>query len=200
MNFMAQKTLIPLQSVANRIRIIRGHRVMLDSDLAELYGVLTKALNQAVKRNIERFPADFMFQLTVEEFEQWRSQIVTSNPGARMGLRRPPYVFTEHGALQLASVLKSERAVDMSLLVVRAFVRLRELLATNKELAAQFKKLERRLDMSDEAIAEPYEIVRQLIEIGSESASANWQVVVGASPIRGRNGESPWPRVMRTSS
>ena len=108
---------------------------MLDSDLAELYGVLTKALNQAVKRNIVRFPSDFMFQLTAEEFEQWRSQIVTTNPGARMGLRRPPYVFTEHGALQLA--------VDMSLLVVRAFVRLRELLATNKELAAKFKKLER---------------------------------------------------------
>lgn len=160
---MAQKTLIPLQAVANRIRIIRGHRVMLDSDLAELYGVLTKALNQAVKRNIERFPSDFMFQLTAKEFEHWRSQIVTSNPGARMGLRRPPYVFTEHGALQLASVLKSERAVDMSLLVVRAFVRLRELLATNKELAAQFKKLERRLDMSDEAIAELYAMVRQLM-------------------------------------
>ena len=88
---------------------------------------------------------------------------MTSNPGARMGFRRPPYVFTEHGALQLAGVLKSERAVDMSLLVVRAFVRLRELLATNKELAAQFKKLERRLDMSDEAIAELYAMVRQLM-------------------------------------
>jgi hypothetical protein len=160
---MAQKTLIPLQTVANRIRIVRGHRVMLDSDLADLYGVPTKALNQAVKRNLERFPADFMFQLTVEEFENWRSQIVTSNPGARMGLRRPPYAFTEHGALQLASVLKSERAIEMSLLVVRAFVRLRELLATNKELAAQFRKLERRLDMSDEAIAELYAMVRQLM-------------------------------------
>lgn len=120
-------------------------------------------LNQAVKRNLERFPADFMYQLTTEEFENWRSQIVTSNPGARMGLRRPPYVFTEHGALQLASALKSERAVEMSLLVVRAFVRLRELLATNKELAAQFKRLERRLDMSDEAIAELYAMVRQLM-------------------------------------
>lgn len=88
---------------------------------------------------------------------------MTSNPGARMGLRRPPYVFTEHGTLQLASVLRSERAVDMSLLVVRAFVRLRELLATNKELTAQFKKLERRLDMPDEAIAELYAMVRQLM-------------------------------------
>ena len=88
---------------------------------------------------------------------------MTSNPGARMGLRRAPYVFTEHGALQLASVLKSERAVEMSLLVVRAFVRLRELLASNKDLAAQFKKLERRLNVSDEAIAELYAIVRELM-------------------------------------
>ena len=160
---MSQKSLIPLQSVVNRIHVIRGQRVMLDSDLAALYGVPTKALNQAVKRNSERFPADFMFQLTVKEFEKWRSQIVTSNPGARMGLRRAPYVFTEHGALQLASVLKSERAVEMSLLVVRAFVRLRELLASNKDLAAQFKKLERRLNVSDEAIAELYAIVRELM-------------------------------------
>ena len=160
---MSQKSLIPLQSVANRIHVIRGQRVMLDSDLAALYGVPTKALNQAVKRNSERFPVDFMFQLTVKEFEKWRSQIVTSNPGARMGLRRAPYVFTEHGALQLASVLKSERAVEMSLLVVRAFVRLRELLASNKDLAAQFKKLERRLNVSDEAIAELYAIVRELM-------------------------------------
>ena len=160
---MSQKSIIPLQSVANRIHVIRGQRVMLDSDLAALYGVPTKALNQAVKRNSERFPADFMFQLTVKEFEKWRSQIVTSNPGARMGLRRAPYVFTEHGALQLASVLKSERAVEMSLLVVRAFVRLRELLASNKDLAAQFKKLERRLNVSDEAIAELYAIVRELM-------------------------------------
>jgi hypothetical protein len=158
-----QKSLLPMQAIASRIRVIRGHRVMLDADLAELYGVLTKALNQAVKRNFERFPPDFMFQLTAGEFEQWRSQIVTSNPGARMGLRRPPYVFTEHGALQLASVLKSQRAVEMSLLVVRAFVQLREFLATHKELAARFEKLERRLDMSDEAIAELYAMVRQLM-------------------------------------
>ncbi|MFN0298796.1 MAG: ORF6N domain-containing protein [Burkholderiales bacterium] len=155
--------IIPIEAVANRIFIIRGQRVMFDSDLANLYAVETRALVQAVKRNAARFPPDFMFQLSPGEFAHWRSQIVISNPGAKMGLRRAPYVFTEHGALQLASVLKSARAVEMSILVVRAFVRLRELLATNKELAAQFKKLERRLDMSDEAIAELYEMVRQLM-------------------------------------
>ena len=160
---MAQKTIVPLHAVTHRIRIIRGHRVMLDSDLAELYGVPTKALIQAMKRNIDRFPSDFMFQLTAKEFEQWRSQIVTSNQGARMGLRRPPYVFTEHGALQLASILKSPRAVEMSILIVRAFVQLRELLASNKALATQFKKLERRLDMSDEAISALYAMVQQLM-------------------------------------
>lgn len=160
---MVQKQIVPLEVVANRIFVLRGQRVMFDSDLAELYAVETRALVQAVKRNAARFPPDFMFQLSPAEFAQWRSQIVISNPGAKMGLRRAPYAFTEHGALQLASVLKSVRAVEMSILVVRAFVRLRELLATNKELAAQFKKLERRLDMSDESIAELYAIVRQLM-------------------------------------
>lgn len=158
-----RKSIVPVQAVASRIFVIRGQRVMLDSDLAELYGVLTKVLIQAVKRNNERFPDDFMFQLTENEFENWRSQIVTSNPGAKMGLRRAPYVFTEHGALQLASVLRSQRAVEMSILIVRAFVHLRELLASNKELAAQFKKLEGRMDMSDKAVAELYRFVQQLM-------------------------------------
>jgi len=119
---------------------------------------------QAVKRNVERFPADFMFQLTPQEFAHWRSQIVMSNSGAKMGLRRPPYAFTEHGALQPASVLNSRRAAEMSIVVVRAFVRLRELLATRKDLAAKLKKLERRLDMSNEAIAELYAMIRRLME------------------------------------
>jgi hypothetical protein len=137
---------------------------MLDRDLAALYGVETRALVQAVKRNSDRFPADFMFQLSPQELEQWRSQIVMSNPGAKMGLRRPPYAFTEHGALQLASVLNSPRAAEMSIVVVRAFVRLREFLATHRDLAAKLKKLERRLDMSDEAIAELYGMIRRLME------------------------------------
>src|SRR5882724_8687991 len=115
---------------------------MLDSDLAELYQVETRALNQAVRRNLDGFPEDFMFQLTQQELENWRSQIVISNPTATMGLRRPPYAFTEHGVAMLSSVLNSVRAVQMNILIIRAFVQLRELLATHKDLAARVEKLE----------------------------------------------------------
>jgi hypothetical protein len=161
---VTHSSLTAVETVANPIHVIRAQRVMLDRDLATLYGVETRALVQAVKRNVERFPADFMFQLTPQECAHWRSQIVMSNSGAKMGLRRPPYAFTEHGALQLASVLNSPRAAEMSIVVVRAFVRLRELLATHKDLAAKLKKLERRLDMSNEAVAELYAMIRRLME------------------------------------
>ena len=115
---------------------------MLDRDLAELYGVTTGNLNLAVRRNIDRFPEDFMFQLTKEEFDNWRLQIATSNSAAKMGLRRRPYAFTEQGVAMLSSVLKSDRAVQMNILIIRAFVKLRELLATHKDLAARIEKLE----------------------------------------------------------
>ena len=125
-----------------RILLVRGQKVMLDTDLAALYEVETRALNQAVKRNLKRFPADFMFQLNAQEFDEWRSQIVMSNPGSRMGLRRAPFAFTEHGALMAATVLNSPRAVEMSLFVVRTFMRMREVLSTHKALAAQLAALE----------------------------------------------------------
>ena len=115
---------------------------MFDADLAALYGVTTSALNQAVRRNIKRFPGDFAFQLFKEEMANWRSQIVTSNPATNMGLRRAPYVFTELGVAMLSSVLRSERAVQMNILIMRAFVRLRELIVANKDLAARIEKLE----------------------------------------------------------
>src|SRR5580658_730844 len=115
---------------------------MLDTDLATLYEVETKVLNQAVRRNMDRFPEDFMFQLSVEEAESLRSHIVTSNAG-RGGRRYLPYAFTEHGVVMLSSVLKSRRAVQMNILIVRAFVRLREIIARNKDLAARIEKLER---------------------------------------------------------
>ena len=165
---MPKPALVSAETVAGRIHVIRAQRVMLDMDLAALYGVETRALVQAVKRNLERFPADFMFQLSPQEFGQWRSHIVMSSPGAKMGLRRPPYAFTEHGALQLASVLNSPRAAEMSIVVVRAFVQLRELLATHKELAAKLKKLEQRLDISDKAIVELYAMIRRLMEAPPE--------------------------------
>ncbi len=134
---------VPIARIENRIQLIRGHKVMIDADLAELYGVETRVLNQAVKRNLDRFPVDFLFQLSAEEFEHWRSQVVISNPDAKMGLRRAPFAFTEHGALMAATVLSSPRAVEMSLYVVRAFVQLREVLATHKDLAAKLATLER---------------------------------------------------------
>lgn len=139
---IADRLPVPVQLIERRIYVIRGLRVMLDADLAELYQVPTKAFNQAVNRNRDRFPEDFMFQLTKAELENWRSQFVTSNPAAKMSLRRPPYAFTEHGVAMLSSVLRSKRAVQMNIHIVRAFVHLRELLATNKDLAARIQKIE----------------------------------------------------------
>jgi ORF6N domain len=129
------------ERIERRIYLIRGHKVMVDSDLAALYQVQTKALNQAVRRNAERFPDDFMFQLTEDEAKNLRSQFVTSN-ALRGGRRYQPYAFTEHGVLMLCSVLKSQRAIQMNILVVRAFIRLRELLASHKALAERVEQLE----------------------------------------------------------
>ena len=138
----ADRPPVSVELIARRIYRIRHEKVILDSDLAELYLVPTKHLNQAVKRNLARFPGDFMFQLSKEELENWKSQFVTSNPAAKMGLRKAPYAFTEHGVAMLSSVLNSERAIQMNIFIIRAFVRIRELLATNKELAARVEKLE----------------------------------------------------------
>ena len=118
-----------LQVIQNKIYEIRGTKVMLDRDLAEMYGVQTKALNQAVKRNFTRFPEDFMFQLTNQETQNWKSQIVSSNT-IKMGIRRNPFAFTEHGVIMLASVLRSEIAIQTSILITRAFVAIRKLVST----------------------------------------------------------------------
>ena len=138
-----QKTIIRKQ-IENFIYIIRGHKVMLDEDLAKLYQVETKVFVQAVKRNINRFPEDFMFQLTTEEHELLRSQFVTSN--GRTGRRYPPYIFTEQGVAMLSSVLNSERAVQVNIEIMRTFVKLRQLIASHEELAQQLRELESRYD------------------------------------------------------
>ena len=135
----ANRLSVPVHVIERRIYLIRGRRVMLDSDLAELYQVETRALVQAVKRNIERFPEDFLFHLTTEEAETMRSQTVIAS---KRNIRYQPYAFTEHGVAMLSAVLKSDRAVRMSIFIVRAFVQLRELLATNKELARKVEQLE----------------------------------------------------------
>jgi phage regulator Rha-like protein len=139
---LASRIPAPAPFIERRIYVIRGQKVMLDSDLAEVYQVATKRLNEAVRRNRERFPEDFMFQLNHAELKNWRSQIATSNPAARMGIRRPPYAFTEHGVAMLSAVLNSGRAIHMSIVIVRAFVKLRELLANNKDLARSIEQIE----------------------------------------------------------
>ena len=149
-----QHGLIPLEIIERRIYFIRTHKVMLDSDLAELYGVTTKRLNEQVKRNIDRFPTDFMFRLNQEESDRLRSQFATSK-------HYQPYVFTEHGALMLASVLNSEKAIQASIQIVRAFVRLRELLATHEELARKLAEMEKKYNAEFKAI---FEVIQQLTE------------------------------------
>ncbi len=143
------KDLIPIGSIENKIHLIRGQKVMLDRDLAELYGVPTKVMNQAVRRNPERFPGDFMFQLTWAEAEHLRSQIVTSSHGGRRYL---PFAFTEQGVSMLSSVLNSSRAIEINILIMRAFVRLRQVLAANRDLAYLFKELKHKVDQHDTEI------------------------------------------------
>ena len=155
------KEIIPIEHIVQSIRWIRGQKVLLDSDLAALYGVQTKNLNKAVKRNSERFPADFMFQLTPEELRSLRFQFGTSK--ARGGLRYPPYAFTEQGVAMLSSVLKSDRAIRVSVAIMRTFVRLRQILESNRELAQKFSELEQRIGKHDDAIAAILEAIRQLM-------------------------------------
>jgi hypothetical protein len=159
--------------VESAICLIRGQRVMLDSDLATVYQVTTKRLNEQLKRNRRRFPKDFAFQLTAEEFTNLKSQFATSSSALRSqivtsnghgGRRKLPWVFTEHGAIMLASVLNSDIAVQASVRVVRAFVRLREMVAANAQLAAKLKELEHRLDSHDEAIVDLFAALKRLIE------------------------------------
>ena len=133
---------------------------MLDSDLAELYQVETRVLNQAIKRNLQRFPADFMFQLNKEELKNWKSQIVISNSAARMSLRKSPRAFTEHGVAMLSSVLKSNRAIQMNIYIIRAFIHLRKMLAENKELNKRLQKVEGKIKFHGEILASVVEKIK----------------------------------------
>jgi len=154
---------ISIEKIESRIYEIRGQRIMLDHDLAELYGVQTKALKQAVSRNIERFPSDFMFILTYQEVVNLRSQIVTSSSRQWGGRRYKPMVFTEQGVAMLSSVLRSKRAVQVNIEIMRAFVRLRGLLLAHKDLARKLKELEERLEKHDEDIGLIFEAIRELM-------------------------------------
>jgi len=152
-------TLVPIELIASKIYLIRGIKVILDRDLAELYGVETKVLKQAVRRNIDRFPADFMFEMTETEFEDWRSQFVTSNSD-RMGLRYKPMAFTEQGVAMLSSVLKSKRAIEVNIAIMRAFVKLREMMTTHSDLKRKIESMEKKYDEQFQIV---FEAIKQLL-------------------------------------
>jgi len=157
---------VPMEVIKGKIYLIRGQKVLLDSDLAELYGVTSKVLNQAVKRNINRFPQDFMFQLTEVEHAGWnslRSQFVTLKGGRGAHRKYPPYVFTEQGIAMLSSVLNSERAVQVNIAIMRAFVQMRELAASNRELAHRIDELEKKHARHDQQFVAVFDAIRQMI-------------------------------------
>ena len=153
--------IVPAEVIERRILLIRGHKIMLDSDLAELYEVETSNLNKAVKRNLDRFPRDFTFQLTREEARTLRFQIGMSKPRGRGGRRYLPYAFTEQGVAMLSSVLNSKRAVQVNIAIMRTFVRLRYILATHKDLAAKLEAMEKKYNKQFKVV---FDILRQLTE------------------------------------
>jgi len=165
------KEIVPIEKIERKIYVVRGRKVMLDSDLAELYGVPVKVLNQAVKRNSERFPEDFMFRLTKKEYDFLRSQIVTLKTGRGKHRKFLPNVFTEQGVAMLSSVLRSERAIKVNIAIMRAFVRVRRILSSHKELAKKLAQLEKKLtnhdgklEKLDETVGGILTIIQELIE------------------------------------
>jgi hypothetical protein len=158
----------PSLSIESRIFLIRGQKVLLDSDLAALYQVETRALNQAVRRNAERFPQDFMFQLSLEEARALTSQSVISNQGRRGGRRYRPYAFTEQGIAMLSSVLQSKRAIEVNIAIMRTFVRLRQLLATHEELSRQLEDLRWKQNEQGQQIQAVFETIQRLMEAPAE--------------------------------
>jgi len=147
----------------NKIFLIRGNKVMLDRDLAAIYGIETKVLKQAVRRNIKRFPQDFMFEMSAREFDNWRSQIVTSN-SEKMGLRYPPFCFTEHGVIMLSSILNSDIAIQINVQIVRIFTRMREMLASDKEIRHDLELLHVKVNEHENQILVIFEYIKQLEE------------------------------------
>ena len=154
-------TLIPVETIESKIFLIRGRKVMLDSDLSVLYGVETRALNQAVRRNIERFPGEFMFQLTKTEAKSLRSQFVTLKKGKRSHYKYMPYAFTEPGVAMLSSVLNSNRAIQVNIQIIKTFIKLREIALTHVALKRKIEAMERNYDRQFKAV---FEAIRKLLE------------------------------------
>jgi len=170
---VTERNLVPAEFVERRILSIRGQNVIIDADLAELYGVETKVLNQAIRRNNARFPEDFAFRLTAEEFANLRSQSVTSSWGGR---RYPPLAFTEHGAIMAANVLRSDQAIEMGVFVVRAFVRLRGMLSSQVEMLRKLEELEDKVAEHDEALRSIVAAIRQLAAPASRTPKIGFKV------------------------
>jgi len=158
-----QLSIIPDEAVINKIYLIRGQKIMIDRDLAELYGVETRILNQVVKRNAKRFPDDFMFKLTSEEMINWKSQIVISNR-EKMGIRKPPLAFTEQGVAMLSSVLNSDNAIMVNIKIIRVFTKMRELRSTQKEILYKLEQIEKKDIEQDDKIMLILEYLKQFEE------------------------------------
>ena len=156
-------SIIPDELVVNKIYFLRNHKVMLDRDLATLYGIETRVLKQAVRRNIVRFPEDFMFELTKGEFENWRSQFATSNSD-KMGLRYAPMVFTEHGVLMLSSVLSSEKAIQTNIQIIRIFTKIRQMLVDTTELRLDVETIKKKIENQGKNIELVFQYLDELIE------------------------------------
>lgn len=171
-----QLSVIPDEAVINKIYLIRNEKVMLDSDLAELYGVETKRLNEQVKRNIDRFPEDFMFQLTEAEFENLKSQIATSSWGGRRTL---PYVFSEHGVLMLSSVLNSDLAIKVNIQIMRVYTKIRNMLATHKDLLLKFEQFETKLADHNDKIMLIFEYLKQFEEAKQHELEQKERPLIG---------------------
>jgi regulator of replication initiation timing len=160
---MSKTIVISEETIINKIYLVRGHKVMLDRDLAVMYGVETRVLNQAIKRNERRFPADFMFQMTSEELSDWKSQNVISNK-EKMGLRKPPNVFTEQGVAMLSSVLNSETAIEVNIQIIRTFTRIRQMLSEHTELRLEVEKIKKKLDNQDKNMEVVFQYLDELLE------------------------------------
>ena len=178
---MKKESLLPDELIINKIILLRDQKVLLDRDLAELYGVDTRTLNQAVKRNLKRFPDDFMFQMTKEEFEIWRSQIVISKSD-RIGLRRPPFVFTEQGVAMLSSVLNSDRAILVNIQIMRVFTKMRALLESHKEVLRKLESIEKKDIEQDEKILLIFEYLKQLEQAKHEETLFKERKRIGYKP------------------
>jgi len=178
---MGKQSLLPERAIINKIIVLRNQKVIVDRDLARLYGVETRVLNQAVKRNIKRFPNDFMFQMTNEEMKTWKSQIVISGK-EKMGLRKPPYVFTEQGVAMLSSVLNSDRAIMVNIQIMRVFTKLRALLESHAEIIRKLDSIERKDIEQDEKILLIFEYLKQLEQAKLEETNFRERKRIGYKP------------------